>query len=255
MIGKNKIKLINSLKLSKFRNEFKLFIAEGEKVVVELLDSSFKINTLISTAEGLKYLENFHNLPEITEVTEDELKKISTLTTPNKLLAVAEIPECSFDNGKIADSLSLALEEIQDPGNMGTIIRIADWFGISDIFCSENCVDVFNPKVIQSSMGAIFRVKVHYLDLPVFFNDLKTNPGFNIYGTFLSGNDIYSGKLSKNGLILMGNESKGISDQMGSLIYNRLFIPNFSHAKSKSQSLNVSAATAIVCSEFRRRSL
>jgi TrmH family RNA methyltransferase len=149
--------------------------------------------------------------------------------------------------------LNIFLENINDPGNLGTIIRIADWFGIENIFCSKESVDMYNPKVVQASMGAIYRTKIHYVDSVKFLTDIKSLENFNIYGTFLEGNNIYKEDLDKNGLIIMGSESHGISNTISSFINKKLFIPNYPIMKKTSESLNISTATSIVCSEFRRR--
>lgn len=256
MFSKNKIKFINSLKKTKYREIHTLFFAEGEKLADEILNSGLKITTILATKEWLE--SNSMKLDqckaEIDEISEQDLAKISSLSTPNKVFVIAEQPQFTYNIEEISNKLSLLLDDINDPGNLGTIIRIADWFGIQNIFCSENSVNQFNPKVVQSTMGAICRVKVHYVDFSSLIGSVKNLPDFNIYGTFLEGKTIYNESLTDKGFIIMGSESHGISENIKPLINKKLFIPNFPFGKKTSESLNISVATAIVCSEFRRRS-
>ena len=161
-----------------------------------------------------------------------------------------EMPQSKFDESSLASNLVIALDRVQDPGNLGTIMRIADWFGITDIICSLDTVDVYNPKVVQATMGAISRVKVHYLDLA---NLIKQNPNIPVYGTFLDGRNIYETSLTPHGIVVMGNEGQGISNEIGALIKRRLFIPSYPQERPTSESLNVGMATAITIAEFRRR--
>ena len=189
----------------------------------------------------------------ITVVSEEEMKKASFLRTPQGVLALFRQQQHEIDLSAPERELCLALDNVQDPGNIGTIIRIADWFGIENIYCSNGCVDIYNPKTVQATMGAIGRVKVHYTNLPEFISSLKDKAP--VYGTFLDGEEIYSRQLSDNGLIIMGNEGNGISKECEELIKERLLIPNYPAGRSTSESLNVSVATAIICSEFRRRKL
>lgn len=250
MLSKNKIKDIVCLSQKKFRDERGLFIAEGHKLVAELLPV-FTCKMLLATNGWL--LQNKPQCVDVTEVTEEELKKISLQKAPQQVIAVFEKPSPVLDGNVIKNVLSLALDEIQDPGNLGTILRIADWFGIENIFCSLHCADVYNPKTVQASMGALARVKVFQLDLPLFLEELKGN--LPIVGTFLNGDNIYTENLPTKGIIVMGNEGNGISAPVEHLINKRLFIPNYPAGRSTSESLNVATATAIVCAEFRRRSL
>jgi len=256
MFSKNKIKFLNSLKKTKYREIHKLFFAEGEKLADELLNSGIKITNILATKDWIKTNSLKLNgcKAEIDEIAEVELAKISSLSTPNQVLIIAEQPQYTYHLEEISTKLSLLLDDINDPGNLGTIIRIADWFGIQNIFCSESSVNLFNPKVVQSTMGAICRVKVHYVDIPTLINSVKRYPDFNIYGTFLEGSTIYNEPLDEKGFIIMGSESHGISEKTKSLINKKLFIPNFPIGEKSSESLNISVATAIVCSEFRRRS-
>jgi len=256
MLSKNKIKFINSIKKKKYRDIHRCFFVEGEKLVDELIQSNIKPISIFATSNWIELnksqLNDFSEL-ELVEVSEEELKKISALATPNKALAIVPQYAHSFLLNEIQKQLSLFLDEINDPGNLGTIIRIADWFGIQNVFCTENSVDVYNPKVAQSSMGAIFRVKVHYVDSISFLNQVRKYNDYPIYGTFLEGNNIYDEKLSKNGLIILGSESHGISEKLKPFINQKLFIPNYPAKQKTSESLNISTATSIVCSEFRRR--
>ena len=256
MLSKNKIKFINSIKKKKYREIYQCFFAEGEKLVDELLNSSVQIIDIFATADWINNnQQGLYLRPEldVIEISENELNKISSLTTPNKVFAIAKQPVYEYKIEEIRKGLNLFLENINDPGNLGTIIRTADWFGINNIFCSKESVDIYNPKVVQTSMGAICRVKVHYVKSAEFLMDLCKLENFNIYGTFLEGNNIYQEDLSKNGLILMGSESHGISNELKPFINKKLFIPNYPSNDETSESLNISVATAIVCSEFRRR--
>jgi TrmH family RNA methyltransferase len=251
MISKNKITFITSLHHKKFRKEHGLFIAEGEKVVRELLQSDFRVKEFYATDdfyEGGVGKIRTRLEPEL--ISEREMEKLSALTTAPKVLAVAEIPETEGDIVEVKANLTLLLDDIQDPGNMGTIIRIADWFGIQNVLCSETCTDAYSPKVVQACMGSLFRIKVSYRPLKQLLEE--NNGAIPVYGTLLQGNDIYKTKLSDEGFILIGNESKGISDDLKKYITSPLTIPSFSKTGTI-DSLNAAMATAIICSEFRRR--
>jgi TrmH family RNA methyltransferase len=253
MLSKNKIKLIQSLNRKKNRDETGLFLVEGNKMVEEALRSEFKVELLVCTSDFLNLNSELSGLAnELIETDSESLQKASLMQNPQEALALVRQPVNSmpvFDPGR---DLVLALDFIQDPGNLGTIFRIADWFGISSVICSENTVDCYNPKVVQASMGAIFRIKTWYTALDVFLSEAERKR-IPIYGTFLDGQNIYAEKLTKNGVLIMGNEGNGISGEIGQLVSNRLFIPSFSVNESKTESLNVAIATAICCSEFRRR--
>ncbi|MFO8234796.1 MAG: RNA methyltransferase [Bacteroidales bacterium] len=258
MLSKNKIKFINRLKKKKERNEKKLFLAEGEKIVNEMIHSSLETATLVAEEKFINTLtkHELNKIDEIIPVKSNELQHISSLKTPNKALAVIKQPLFSINTSEIRNSLTLGIDAINDPGNLGTIVRIADWFGIYNIFCSEDTVDVYNPKSVQATMGAISRVKIHYINLQKIIEQLREDKNFNIYGCFLEGSNIYKENLSPYGLIILGSESHGVSEPVSKLVYNKLYIPNFSTNKHiSSESLNVSIATGIVCSEFRRRNL
>jgi TrmH family RNA methyltransferase len=251
MISQNKIKLINSLSKKKSRDIHQLFIAEGEKLVLDLISSMVKVKWIYSTQDWIKEHPELDSF-DITITTTAYLKKISQLKTPPPVIAVYEIPNQSINDNINIEELVLALDEIQDPGNLGTIIRLADWFGIKHIICSKNTVDTYNPKVVQATMGAIGRVHIHYTNLYNFIAK-KKEEGISIYGTFLDGQNIYHQQLSNNGIIVMGNEGKGISSEIESLVSKKLLIPTFSTSTDTSESLNVSTATAITLSEFRRK--
>ena len=253
MLSKNKIKLIQSLNRKKDRDESGLFLIEGKKMVEEALQSDFIIETLVCTDGFL----NLHpqigsRVNEIIESDSESIQKASLLQNPQDSLALIRLPADIKPDMNLQNDLVLAFDFIQDPGNLGTILRIADWFGIRTIICSENTVDVFNPKVVQASMGAIFRVNTWYTCLEDFLSKAieKLIP---VYGTFLEGQDIYAEKLSSNGIIILGNEGNGISDPIRKLVTHNLYIPSFSSDGNKPESLNVAIATAICCSEFRRR--
>ena len=257
MLSKNKIKFINSLKKKKNRINKRLFLVEGEKINYELIDSSYRIHEAFATESYISKLpkDKRSSFQHLHSVTEGELQKISDLKTPNKVLSVVEIPEHSISSEEIKNSLSLVLDKINDPGNLGTIIRTADWFGIKQIFCSSDSVDLYNPKVIQATMGAFTRVNVFYENLTEFLSHYQDLKDFPIYGTFLEGDDIYSSSLKNKGLIVMGSESHGISEELSSYIDQKLYIPPYSRNKKlqQSESLNLSVATGIICSEFRKK--
>ena len=250
MLTKSQLKLIKSLELKKFRKESGLFVAEGGKTVSDLIACGLECKLLIATKEWMS-AHTIKSPVTITEVNEEELKRASFLRTPQGILALFVQPAEETFEEHPAKELCLALDNVQDPGNLGTIIRIADWFGIEHIYCSTGTVDAYNPKSVQATMGAIGRVKIHYTHLPQFIAGLQGKAP--VYGTFLDGGNIYKRTLSGNGLIVMGNEGNGISPECRELITERLFIPNYPAGRETSESLNVSTATAIICSEFRRR--
>ena len=255
MLSKNKIAFLHSLKLKKFRDMNKLFLAEGSKLILDLLNSSFEVKEIYASGSWINGHERFFasHIPVI-EITEAEMERITALSSPSPVLAVVAIreQEKSFVLG--GDQLTLVLDDIKDPGNLGTIIRIADWYGIETIVCSEHSVELYNPKVIQATMGSVARVKVHYTDLKTFFEGLAQL--VPVYGTFLEGESIYRKELNNNAILVIGNESNGISPGIENFITERLVIPSFRHQDKNSgsaESLNVSMATAIACSEFRRQ--
>jgi TrmH family RNA methyltransferase len=239
MVSKNQIKLINSLQQKKYRKLHNLFIAEGKKVIQELIDANFCLEHLFVTKTDL-----FDKKHAATLILDSELKKISALTTANDCLAVFEIKETTF---KPTSGLELALDDIKDPGNMGTIIRLCDWFGISKIICTEETVDMYNPKVVQATMGSLARVQVEYTNLAAY---LKATD-LEIFGTFMDGENIYKKELPSNGILVMGNEANGISSEIENLITQKIAIPRFGNLQ-QTESLNVATATAIFLSEFKR---
>ena len=251
MLSKNDIKNIKSLEQKKFRTEKGLFIAQGHKLVGELL-GKFECVLLAATSD---WRQTRRSIPaaRVETVTPDELKRASLQQAPQDVLAVFRIPQDSTTISAAASAnLVLALDDVQDPGNLGTIVRIADWFGIKHIFCSKATADIYNPKAIQATMGAIARVNVHYTDLGRDINGLpRTTP---VYGTFLEGDIIYDTQLTENGVIVMGNEGNGIGPVVAAAVNRKLYIPNWPQGAKTSESLNVAIATAVVCSEFRRRS-
>lgn len=240
MVSKNQIKLITSLQQKKYRIVNQLFFAEGVKVIQELLESNFELEHLYTTQNDFDDVL----ISKKTLIHENDLKKISALATPNSCLAVFKIPN---ENEIVEDGLIVALDSIRDPGNMGTILRLCDWFGVQQIVCSKETVDIYNPKVVQATMGSITRVNVNYVDLNAFIS----NTHLPVFGTFMDGNNIYKTSLPQEGVIIMGNEANGICDELENLVQNRLSIPRFGILK-KTESLNVATATAIVLSEFRR---
>ena len=252
MISKNQLKYIRQLEQKKYRRRENLFVAEGTKVVGDLLQR-YRPEAVFATSE---WQAPAGITPQL--VTDDELRRISFLQHPQQVLALFPIPstvscKLSTVNCKLStvnNKLVLALDGVQDTGNLGTIIRIADWFGISTIVCSEDTVDAWNPKVVQATMGSIARVNIIYTDLPAFLDSLPAD--FPVYGTFLDGDNIYTQELTPEGLIIMGNEGNGITDDVRAKVNRRLLIPDF-HQGETADSLNVAIATAITCSEFRRR--
>lgn len=239
MISKNQVKYIQSLGQKKSRDTENKFVAEGPKLVDELLKAkNCSLRQVFALKEWIDDNRNFY--PEIIEVSNDELKKISLLTTPNQVLAIAE--KIKWDNEpQIKGNISLALDAIQDPGNLGTIIRIADWFGIKNIFCSTDCADIYNPKVVQATMGSITRVRVEYVDLNSL---LEKNTDTRTYAAVLNGRDITKMEKLTEGIIVIGNESKGISEETMNLINVQITIPG----KGKAESLNAGVATGIILS-------
>lgn len=238
MVTKNQIRLILSLQQKKYRKQYGLFFVEGQKMIQELLDSDFILKELFVT-EGI-----FKNIQNRNLISKNELKKISALTNPNNSLAVFQIPK---EEKIIENGLTLTLDSIRDPGNLGTIIRLCDWFGIKNLVCTEDTVDLYNPKVLQATMGSIARVNVSYLDLNQFLSQTK----LPVFGTFMNGENIYKTELPQKGIIVLGNEANGISVEIEKFITKKITIPRFGNP---TESLNVAAAAAVVLSEFRRNS-
>jgi len=254
MISKSKSSLIIGLQKKKAREANKLFVIEGDKLVIEFLQAKIKFRTLVARPEFIRFLPEdlTHSITDIQEVTYEELRHISALKTPHNALAVVPIPELEMNSSEVLNQLCVGLDFVQDPGNLGTIIRAAAWFGIKNIVCSPDCVDVYNPKVIQASMGAILHVNVWYSDLKKLAI-LAKEKNIPVFGTMLEGVSIYNHNLSNKGIILLGNESKGISEELIPLITEKIMIPKFNFAKEGIDSLNVGMAASIVFSEFLRK--
>lgn len=258
MISKNIIKLVRSLEQKKNRRREGLFVAEGPKVVGDMLPH-YTVRTIIATDEWVARnalaIQEAGQDVEIVYVNDEELRKVSFLQHPQQVVALLHLPESETDTSEVLShlrrDLCLTLDGIQDPGNLGTIIRIADWFGISNIICSSDTADAYNPKVVQATMGSLARTNIVYTDLETFLDRCPND--IPIYGTLLDGDNIYESPLTPNGLIIMGNEGNGISQEIRKRISRKLLIPDF-HNGETADSLNVAIATAITCSEFRRRS-
>jgi len=246
MITKAEIRLVRSLEDKRNRDSEGLFVAEGEKLVGELRRSRLRIRKIYA-------LDGLFSGPEVTPVSEKEMERLSLLKTAGNSLALVEIPRRRLSIGELSGQLTLALDEVQNPGNLGTIIRLADWFGIRDVVCSAGTADCFNPKVVQATMGAILRVRVHYVDLAAFLGEAR-RAELPVYGTFLEGGNLYETPLSDEGILLMGNEGRGVNEACAAHVSRKLFIPPYPADRRTTESLNVAMAAGIVCAEFRRRS-
>lgn len=245
-------KMVASLAAAKHRREHGLFVAEGTKCVLETV-GAFDVYALFATQAWID--AHRHEVPADVEpvtVKRDDIVRMSSLSTPSDVMAVYRIPVRELDTERLRGRLVIALDRVQDPGNLGTILRIADWFGVTDVLCSSDTVDLYNPKTVQSTMGAIARVSVHYVDLPA---TLRSMPEMPVYGTFLDGRDIYASQLTAHGVIVMGNEGSGISDAVAAAVTDRLYIPSYPAGRPTVESLNVSMATAVTVAEFRRRTV
>ena len=250
MLSKSKIKYIRSLELKKYRNELNAFVAEGNKLVADMMHA-FECELILAKSS---WMATQGNIPakELLVAEDDDIRKASFLKSPQDVLAVFKRPEWQLNDVNPSSSLVLALDGIQDPGNLGTIIRLADWFGIEHIVCSLDTADVFSPKTVQATMGALAHVKVHYTDLQNYLQT-QASKGISLFGTFLDGENIYTKELTPNGILVMGNEGNGIRPEIETLINQKLYIPSFPPERETSESLNVAIATAVVCAEFRRR--
>jgi TrmH family RNA methyltransferase len=255
MLSSANIKLINSLALKKYRDRHKLFIIEGDKLVNEFLASNRTINLLLARSGWIDKTDGrlLSAAGEIITVSENELRKASRLKTPHNTLALVGIEDSVPEVSSLSGKLSIALDNIRDPGNMGTIIRIAAWFGIENIICSSGTVDVYNPKTIQASMGALIHVNVSYSELPGFIHSLSES-GTPVYATALDGEPVYNISLPAGGLLLFGNESRGLSEEVMSCATKKITIPPHNKPLPGIDSLNVAMTAAIICSEFRRNS-
>lgn len=252
MISKKRIKDIHALGIKKNRDSQQLFVAEGPKIIPEFLNT-FSCVYLAATKEWMASIPSsvLQKAEYIDETTLEELRKVSFMQTPQDVIAVFKKPKPSLFLPEMAQKdICLALDGVQDPGNAGTILRVADWFGIEHILCSPDTADVFSPKVVQASMGALCRIKTYRTDLAEAL--AQVSPTAPVYGTFLNGENIHQQKLSRNGVIIMGNEGKGIRKETEKFVTNRLFIPSYPPERPTSESLNVAIATAIICAEFRR---
>jgi RNA methyltransferase, TrmH family len=254
MISKNRIKYIQSLQDKKAREKEKLYVIEGEKLVKEYLNSGIRLNFLAALPEFINLLSPMEKatIDEIEPASMKDLERMSALKTPHTAIAAVSFPAGLPDPLKITDNLLIALESVQDPGNLGTIIRAAAWFGFRYIVCSLNCADVYNPKVIQASMGALLNVTVFYYDLKQLLEEARRRE-LPVYGTYLEGESVYKLKLGNTGIILFGNESRGISDDLLPFITTRLLIPKITTSIYGVESLNVGMAASVVFSEFARR--
>lgn len=240
MLTKSQIKLITSLNQKKFRSQHQLFVVEGKKGIAEFLKSNFRLHHLYTTVDDFVC-----DAKKVTLISENELKKISSLTTPQVALALFEMPK---PKPMETSGLVVALDAVRDPGNLGTIIRLCDWFGIKNLVCSDTTVDCFNPKVVQATMGSLTRVTVSYVDLETFLKSSKL-PSF---GAFMDGKNVYKETLPQNGILILGNEANGISSSAEALVSHKISIPRFGNLQA-TESLNVATATAILLSEFCRR--
>ena len=247
MISKNLVKLVRQLESKKGRLLHHLYVAEGPKVVGDLME----VTTPLRVFAVKEWWETQERLPGSNDmiVTYEELQRLSLLQHPQQVIALFPLPQNERPSQSVG--LILALDGVQDPGNLGTIIRLADWFGINTIVCSFGTADAWNPKVVQATMGSLAHVFIHYTDLPAFLSSLSADTP--IYGTFLDGENIYNQTLTTHGVIVMGNEGSGISPNVSQHINRKLYIPNFACSCHSAESLNVAIATAITCSEFRRR--
>ena len=250
MLSKNKIKFIRSFEQKKFRQESGCFLAEGNKLVTDILPF-FTCELLIAQPVWLDKQNNVL-ARELIVADENDIRKASLLKNPQDVIAVFRQSQNELDKESLKNELSLMLDGIQDPGNLGTIIRIADWFGIKNVICSPDTVDLYSPKVVQATMGAFAHVHVHYLPLPELLKEMDSIP---LYGTFLEGENIYVENLSSAGIIIMGNEGNGIRPELEQLISRKLVIPNYPPDAASTDSLNVAVATAVTCAEFRRRAI
>ncbi len=259
MLSHNQVKHITSLRVKKYREEYGQFIAEGHKLVTELLHSPFEVAAVYASPGWIERYGSVITDKKIRlhPTPERDMERITALSTPSPVLAVINIPAPDPASQAVvpgAGDLLLALDDIRDPGNLGTIIRIADWFGISQVLCSESCADLYNPKVVQATMGSIARVVVTRCNLAEVFSTPPVFGTMPVYGAFLEGESLFELPLTPNGIILVGNESRGISPILEPLVTKKIFIPSYGNSESgKAESLNASIATAIICAEFRKK--
>lgn len=252
MISRQKIEFIRSLAHKKDRGKAGCFVAEGEKLVFDLLKTKLELLEIYCTSEGITTFESNTKTRSAIELSHKEMERISAFKNPSSILALFRIPEADKVTDNSLLGLNIVLDGIQDPGNLGTIVRMADWFGISNIFCSIECADLYNPKCIQSTMGALARVQVHYIDL-IELLKMAADNHVPVYGTFMEGENLYCTELSVQALVLMGSEGKGISDKLIPLLTKKISIPAYPANSRQLESLNVATSASIVCAEFRRR--
>lgn len=252
VISQNKRKLLRQLELKKRRDAEGLFVAEGRKTVGDLLRGGLECVFLAGSEARLRELGPLTEGADVAVAEADEMADVSQLSTRAELIGIFRKPlaEAPVPDGR---SLILALDEVQDPGNLGTIIRTADWFGVRSVVCSSRCADAFGPKAVQATMGALCRVAVSYADLRLWLQGNAEGSAAPVFGTYLEGEDIYSDNLPRGGVVLMGNEGHGIDGGLAQFVTRKLFIPSYPAGQATSESLNVSTATAVVLSEFRRR--
>lgn len=255
MLSKNKKREIERLQQKKFRDDEGLFVAEGAKLINDFMRGGMLPKYIVGTPTGIMATENALSNSQIYEVSEAELKELSILKTPANVLGVYEKPTLNQNVTTIPSDLTLLLDRVQDPGNMGTIIRTADWFGIERIICSDTCVDAFAPKVVQATMGALARVSVVETDLVQLLKANAEGERIPVYGTFMDGMSIYTSDLQQIAYVIMGNEGRGISEELWPYITNKISIPSYPAGRTTSESLNVAMATTVICSEFRRRTI
>lgn len=247
MLSKSQISLLKSLQHKKFRKEHGLFLVEGHKSVIEFVNTAYQVDTIYHTPAIAPKMLNLSRKINFQEISLADLEKISSLKTPQEVIGLVKMPIWpSLNYNTLKNRFSLVLDGVQDPGNMGTIIRTADWFGITDIICSEDTVDVYNPKVVQATMGSLARVNVHYTDLASALPQIR----LPVFGAMLDGENMYSTNFGNEGLLAMGNEGNGLRPEIQALISKKVTIPRVGHAES----LNVAIATAILCSEIKRNS-
>ncbi len=255
MLSKAKIQFITSLFQKKFRKSTQLFVVEGEKSVGELLQSNLVIEEVYAVPawRNDNQLIATQLMDRFTEVNDYELKKISSLTTPNKVLAVARIPEAEINLDEVGDQLVLVLDDINDPGNLGTLIRLAEWFGVRTIICGDRTTDAFGPKAVQSAMGSLFRINIVYDNLYNWISGYKLTTDNIVYAASLEGENLYEADLKKKGLIVIGNEAHGLNKYILPLIDKQLKIPSYNKSQVSAESLNAAVAAGIVLAEFKRK--
>lgn len=250
-LSKAKIKFIAALATKKYRQRYGMFAAEGVRLVTDLFSAGYDVELLVYTDQ---YIGTKPTNIACFHADDDEMRKISQLKTPSPVLAVVRMRANALNFNELQTGLTIAADDIQDPGNLGTIVRLCDWYGINNMVCSLGSVDIYNPKVVQATMGAFVRVSVHYVDLPAFVCDYRRHTGNACFGTFLSGDNIYASELPASALLVVGNEGNGISAAVAAVVDRRLHIPAMNDGRHI-ESLNISTATAIACSEFCRKQL